>query len=379
MVGVNMIDYIFDYKKVTELGNCIISLDGQTVYNDGLITDEDTKLEAKVASLVYEEALFEYNANAKDAKFTFEDACKKVIARYGLNGETNDDMENRAIRTLLENEQVTVSSTALENSPYRILARTEKGRGIAVLRYKAKQLGFDIENLTVENNLQKGTIKISYRKKPLAKTDFEQKFFFDMTAQEKDAYASKKAEEAMAKGDYSTVKYWNDVRANIKWQYAPKGSTTAPSDEHRQTEWNASKKEKLQYATEQLDLAEKSQDEETAERWQQVIEDIENRVYLFEEEVERLYLGFQDAIKKGNYSLAKMCGKNAQNIIDRHPITMSPEKWNLLSLEEKDRYNHLKLMEAAVYEKKEQFDYWKSIYTKSHNEVIAKKAHQTVQ
>ncbi len=210
---------MFDYKKVVELGSSVISRDGSKVYNGEEIIDERTKDEAKIASLIYEEALLKFTAS-KDEQKPFDYYCNKAIATYSLNGEITADPINKAIQEILANDHMTVTleTDSLYSSPYSFLAQTEKDRRGALLRYLSRSKGFAFSNLVVDFDQSNRILSLKYDRSLENKSDYQD--IFALSPSEKIEYAENRLKALLnsppSKERDSMIPYWEEIISSLK-------------------------------------------------------------------------------------------------------------------------------------------------------------------
>lgn len=328
---------MFDVQKVKELGLANISLDGNTVYlGNTLIENEETKVNARIASLVYEEASLEFASLSQDKtpNISFDRIVEKIIRKYGLNGEVTNNPANAAINRILGYEHIEIPLIGnLNSSEYSILARTEKRRGEAVLKRCAQKRGFDITELTFGFDPKTRILYVDYKKIPFQKTNLP----FGLTLQDKIQDAYRNLKKATQAGDGVMIRYYSDLLASYKNIPTTKKQNLIPAEaeilssttsEPRPALWQANKKEGSDYS------------------------------YPATQDLKNLYNGMKRATEQNRSELAKEYSTAIKHTLAKYPISLTPEIWRGLNTKGKIEFYDLKILEAEIFGRHEALAHW---------------------
>lgn len=368
---------MFDSSYVKSLGQSIISLDGDRVFTSEEIEDEKLKQNAKICSLILEEATAEYIfkrplIGGKIA--SLDEIIENLIELYDLNLKKTNRVP--VIDEILSSNgyfEKSISDRNISNTDYRILGRTEKGRVQALLNLHSNDRGFSVESMNASYNYDEsqniGKLVVKFKKIPFSKRNNVS--IFDLEVTDRIEYAKNQLSIAREIGDEVMTKYWNDIIENMTRKASilskkvilsnTKNDHSDNNKENKVTSYKTSFSQ-YKYAEEQLEAAKLSKDIEMVEFWGEVIAHIEasSFIYFHENELQTLYKNRMTALKGGNLDIVKQCDLSIKKILEEEPLSISHDLWTSIDRENRRNYISLKIIESDVIGTKEELDYWES-------------------
>lgn len=121
--------------------------------------DEDMILKIKSSILLYRESNESYQSALKQfgkVNKSQEDYIKKTMEKFGVNNEENSYGVNKLINAILLSNghyEENMSGNDLQNSKFSILVPPKAEYGLAYLRLKFRERGFDVEDLKLSQDL----------------------------------------------------------------------------------------------------------------------------------------------------------------------------------------------------------------------------------
>lgn len=135
------------------------------------IIDDDIPLRVKAAKLIYNEAKIRYLEDKKqfgNNNQSFNKYIEKMMEKLSVHDENNSYGVNKLIRSLLSSNghyEEMMSGNDLSNSKFSIFCGQKKEYGLAYLKLKFRERGYDVSNLAIKldtSQLQKnGVSKVS--------------------------------------------------------------------------------------------------------------------------------------------------------------------------------------------------------------------------
>ena len=185
---------------------------------DQEIVDEKAVLPIKAAYLIFNEAEIRYKADMQllGAKYVSsrEKYLEKMMERFSVNGEENDLGQNKLIRDLVESNghyEEDITSDGLDQK-FSIFIDPKKSYGLAYLRLKLREKGFDTEDLELSydtSNLKiAGAAKLFIDFKKRLFIEKEEDSFEDTSFEYKFAYDE--LDKAIKKEKHDRIEYWSD-------------------------------------------------------------------------------------------------------------------------------------------------------------------------
>lgn len=143
--------------------------------NSERIMDEDTRIQVMMATFISEEA----RMAASKSEVLVDEIMDRLIFAYGINGDRNELVQNKMVWKIVDSEgnigdtvhiEEEYIDDTLTGTRYSLLTGPNKEMGRSVLRYLARQRGFDISELDAtidtdnfrENHMSK--ISIDFKK-----------------------------------------------------------------------------------------------------------------------------------------------------------------------------------------------------------------------
>lgn len=380
---------MIDIGTVKKYGNAVISLDGKNVYADRLITDPEEKTIAKVASLLYEDAMIEYYLEKNGAGISIDAMIESEIKKYSLDHTPSSSEEAKVIEKILHSTgSITLDlrdESTLKGS--RFLERTEKGRGLAILEYRALEEGFAIENLQMKNNGTQLEITFTKRMKKdsIDNSSASKKTVFDLQGREKIDYATAELAKSRASKDEVMSKYWQDIIDNLTSKLPSTSKTSVPqtnssneraigssAEVDSSNPSNVSLEDRQDYATNCFKEAVDRGKEEEANFWQSVMDGLDKEAKIHSKEmfIRKLYKNYEDARRRGDEAIIALYRKDIQNELSKEPLSVTPEEWQEMDNSLKKRYMEMKKIDADTANKPEEFAYWDKTLERFESELL---------
>lgn len=120
------------------------------------ITDEETILRVKAVRLIYNEAKNSYLENQQqfgNTKQKIDYYLLKTMEKFSVHDEVNSYGVNKLIRSILTSQghyEEMMGGKDLSNSKFSILYGKKKDYGLAYLRLKFREKGFDISDVSLQ-------------------------------------------------------------------------------------------------------------------------------------------------------------------------------------------------------------------------------------
>lgn len=127
--------------------------------NNQQILDEETILKVKSSRLIYNQAREKYQSDTQQfgkPNGDFSKYISKMMEQLSVNGEINTYGTNKLINALLSSDghyEEYMSGDDLSNSKFSMLVGIKQEYGLAYLKMKFREKGFDIDNLTIKQDL----------------------------------------------------------------------------------------------------------------------------------------------------------------------------------------------------------------------------------
>lgn len=282
--------------------------------NNQQITDEQTILEVKSSILIYNEAKASYQSDINQFGKSNGDVSRyidKTMEKLAVRDESNSYGANKLVNALISSNgsfDEMIGDNDLSDSKFSIFFGQKKDYGIAYLRLKCREHGFDLDSFNIN----------------LDTTEFQ-------------------------KNGVSKVSiYFN------KKEYK-KNNTSEQIEIH-----NLDGNSKKEYATEQLQKAINANDEDMIKYWQTTIEHTKSTTFNYSEssKLNKLEQMKKEAILDGDETLANYYSSNIKMTLQNNPIEVSPEQWDNMNQEQKRQFILLKMKESKALDDKDAFNYW---------------------
>lgn len=282
--------------------------------NNQQITDEQTILEVKSSILIYNEAKANYQSDINQFGKSNGDVNRyidKTMEKLAVRDENNSYGTNKLVNALISSNgffEEMIGDNDLSDSKFSMFFGQKKDYGIAYLRLKCREHGFDIDSFNM--NLD----DMEFQKNGVSK-----------------------------------------VSINFNKKEYKKSNTSEQIEIH-----NLSGNNKFDYATEQLHKAINEKDEDMIKYWKATIENTKSTTFSYSEssKLNELEQKKKQAIQDGDETLANYYSSNIKMTLQNNPIEVSPEQWDKMDQEEKRQFLLLKMKEAKALNDKDSFEFW---------------------
>lgn len=374
---------MFDVEKIKKYGQAIISLDGQSVYCEHQLSNDEEKTEARISSLLYEEAKIAHFIVGSASNL--DGAIEEEINKYDLNHKGSSSTEAWIIAQILTSNghiEFDLSDKKIASACH-FLARTEGKRGLAILEYHAHREGFTMENFDIQKSGNK--LILTFEKKYIDNNFLTRKTIFDMQGREKIEYAKKELATCLANKDETMSRYWQDIIDNLSSKLNAKNFVTTNEEEHStnlssnekkpsspSNEVDISLEDQTDYAQEQFKSAIADGREEEANFWQSVIDGLDNepKVHIKEMLIRRQYKNFEEARRRGDPAILEVYRNDIRNELQKDTLSMRPEEWENMDTPLRIRYMEIKRIEADINNNPEEYTYWNKMLQKCEKELV---------
>lgn len=214
------------------------------IHSQKIVPDENTRLEVMTSHYIYNEARRMFRLSNKSD--SIDQLIDNTIDKYGINGKTNELLENKLVRSILESEgHVEVEFLDSSTTGNTFLTGEDKDLAIAMLRYLAREKGFDIGDFVVDVDTSqyastgKSKITVNFTKMPVLNERPTKKVEEEVespetksTTPQDDGHVLTTAEQlAMARkeGNIAMIKYWEDKLEEERLAAIQNGTTEGPS------------------------------------------------------------------------------------------------------------------------------------------------------